>query len=247
MAPTTDNPTGHADSGEKKQTPATFIMGLPPDMPATDVVARGKKAGLVFTESWVYKVRRAARAEKTQRGAARAKGTKSRAATSPTAAPKPVGTRPRGAPSGPKRAGGTPGERPLSKQEFIRSFPVGMNAAEVIEIAQGMGIQLTFGELIEAMSAPPGPAEGTLKRPGRAAEESSSSSASGSSGSSKSWEGSRPESGRCAAPEGEPGGPSGPPMRCRAGPTPPRSAASPGRRAPPGRRSWPTMGPRRAR
>jgi hypothetical protein len=172
MAPTTDNPTGHADSGEKKQTPATFIMGLPPDMPATDVVARGKLAGLVFTESWVYKVRRAARAEKTQRGAARAKGTKSRAATSPTAAPKPVGTRPRGAPSGPKRAGGTPGERPLSKQEFIRSFPVGMNAAEVIEIAQGMGIQLTFGELIEAMSAPPGPAEGTLKRPGRAAEES---------------------------------------------------------------------------
>ena len=51
----------------KRQSKAAFILGLPADMPARDVVAKGKEAGLKIRENYVYVVRTNAGKRRTRR------------------------------------------------------------------------------------------------------------------------------------------------------------------------------------
>jgi hypothetical protein len=52
---------------KKKNAPKTpnktrFVLALPNDMPAADVIAKGKAAGLTLTDKYIYSIRSKARA-----------------------------------------------------------------------------------------------------------------------------------------------------------------------------------------
>jgi hypothetical protein len=61
----------------KKKAEATkkdFVLGLPRDVPAEEVVAKAKEAGVTLTSSYVYKLRGPAGKRKSKKSAKRSKG-----------------------------------------------------------------------------------------------------------------------------------------------------------------------------
>lgn len=55
----------------KPQTKTSFVLALPKDMPAKDVVAKGKAAGVALTDGFVYAIRSSAKRKAKGAGATR--------------------------------------------------------------------------------------------------------------------------------------------------------------------------------
>ncbi len=97
----------------KPVSKSAFVRGLPPSLPAKEVVAKAKSAGLKISDRYVHVIRSIAkRAAKQGNGAAG---------------------------PGPRR-GGRPIS---SKRTFVLSLPSSMAASEVIERAKSQGMTLT--------------------------------------------------------------------------------------------------------
>lgn len=111
-----------------------FVLGLPRDMSAKQVVAEGKKQGIVLSEAHVYKIRSTAKtkgvAPSGKRGRA-AKGAPSKAAA-PAAAAK----------------GGE-----VSKRDFVLSFGPEVKASEILRQAKERGIGLSKAYLYTIRSS----------------------------------------------------------------------------------------------
>ncbi len=111
----------------RTQTKTAFVLSFPAELPAKEVVARGREAGVALTERAVYKTRYLSkvRAQKT--------GTKVAVKTAPTATPPAaVAKSRRGAGDGRASA-------------LIRATPLGVKASEVVAAARAQGIRLTAG------------------------------------------------------------------------------------------------------
>ena len=50
-------PTETTKAAKPKQNKSAFVRNLPPKMPAKEVVARAKKAGITLSEKYVYVIR----------------------------------------------------------------------------------------------------------------------------------------------------------------------------------------------
>ena len=92
-----------------------FVLGLPRDLSARDVVSKAKEKGLKLSEAYVYKIRSSSKG-----GAPKPKATK--------AETKPAG--------GPRTAG-------MSKVDFVRSLPPGTSYADAAAQAKPLGIELS--------------------------------------------------------------------------------------------------------
>jgi hypothetical protein len=105
---------------KKSISKSDFIRTLPRELPADQVVAKGKEAGLSFDKNYVYKTR--ARDAKAGGGPRRGPGRPPASAKSATAAPapRPVG-RPPGRPAG-KKPGRKPG-RPAGRPTHVATAP----------------------------------------------------------------------------------------------------------------------------
>src|SRR5690349_8119622 len=82
-----------------------FVMGLPRDLSAKQVVEKAKQQGITITEAHVYKIRS-------------------------TAKSKPAGKAP-GKPGRPPKSGTSAGAAGLSKREFVLSFGPETPASEI--------------------------------------------------------------------------------------------------------------------
>jgi hypothetical protein len=125
-----------------KKTPnkSAFIRSLPGDMPAVDVVAKAKAAGLKISPAFVYAIR----------SKSRSKG---------------KGAKGSGAKRGPKPANGK-----QSASEFVRSQPGSMKASEVVAAGAKQGIKFSTNLVYAVRSSKkPGGSRGGRRGPGRRA------------------------------------------------------------------------------
>jgi hypothetical protein len=105
-----------------------FVLGLPRDLSAKQVVDEAKKQGITITEAHVYKIR----------STAKAKGPKGAAA--------------KGAPSkGSAKASNASGS--MSKRDFVLSFGPDTKASEILRKAKDAGIGLSKAYLYTIRSA----------------------------------------------------------------------------------------------
>lgn len=102
-----------------------FVLGLPRDLSAKQVVDEAKKQGITITEAHVYKIR----------STAKAKGPKG-----------PKGAAPKG--NGKAAAPGS-----LSKRDFVLSFSPDTKASEILRKAKEQGIGLSKAYLYTIRSA----------------------------------------------------------------------------------------------
>lgn len=107
-----------------------FVLGLPREMPAKQVVEKAKQQGITITEAHVYKIRSTAKSKPAAKGAARGR------------APAPAK-----AASGPANAAG------LSKREFVLSFPPETPASEILRRAKEAGLGLSKAYLYTIRSS----------------------------------------------------------------------------------------------
>lgn len=103
-----------------------FVMGLPRDLSAKDVVKQAKAQGIVISEAHVYKIR------STNKDKARP-GRKTKV---------PARTGRKSGASAAKASGSESAEG-MSKRDFVLSFDVGTPAAEVLAKAKAAGISLS--------------------------------------------------------------------------------------------------------
>ena len=105
---------------ERTMTKTAFILSLPKDTPAKQVVAKGKENGMEMSEAYVHAIRSAARRSK--------KGGKGKAGAGRKAA----------AARGGRRRGPAP-----SKREFILSLPSSTPVADVVAEGAKRGIKIS--------------------------------------------------------------------------------------------------------
>src|SRR5437762_10551439 len=98
---------------EKTPNKSDFIRRLPPSLSASEVVAKGKAAGVTFSTQLVYNVRRGSKA------------TREKARRSTMAKPST-----------------TTATKTQSKAAFIRSLPATMSAKDVVAKAKAAGITI---------------------------------------------------------------------------------------------------------
>lgn len=60
-------------AAKKKITKTAFVLGLPSDMPAKEVVSKAKEAGITISDGYVYEIRSATK-RKAQKDRSTAKG-----------------------------------------------------------------------------------------------------------------------------------------------------------------------------
>jgi hypothetical protein len=119
-----------------------FVMGLPRDLPAKQVVEKAKQQGIVISEAHVYKIRSTNKGKGgpgNLRSASAAKGSASKAT--------PAG--PKGAKSA-SRASSSSGS---SKRDFVLSFPPTTPASEILRKAKDSGIGLSKAYLYTIRNA----------------------------------------------------------------------------------------------
>ena len=73
----------------RKNSKTAFILGLPHSMPAAEVVARAKKAGMKLSDKYVYNIRSAHRTGKKQYSSMQRRSAAPRAESIRRAAPAP--------------------------------------------------------------------------------------------------------------------------------------------------------------
>lgn len=118
-----------------------FVMGLPRDLPAKQVVEKAKQQGIVISEAHVYKIRSTNKgkgAPGNLRSASAAKGSASKATP---AAPKGAKSASRASSSG------------SSKRDFVLSFPPTTPASEILRKAKDSGIGLSKAYLYTIRNA----------------------------------------------------------------------------------------------
>jgi hypothetical protein len=116
-----------------------FVLGLPRELSAKDVVVKAKEKGLKLSEAYVYKIRSASKGGSSKGGSA--KGGSSRGG-----APK-RGAAKRAAPAAAKReakpSAAAPAKAGMSKVDFVRSLPPGTSYADAAAQAKPLGIELS--------------------------------------------------------------------------------------------------------
>jgi hypothetical protein len=115
-------------SGKSYGNKTAFVLGLPRDLSAKEVVAKGKAQGIVLSEAHVYKIRSTAKSKG---------GPAARSSTSSSSAAK--------ASSG--------GSSASSKRDFVLGFPAGTPAAEILAKAKTQGIGLSKAYLYTIRSS----------------------------------------------------------------------------------------------
>jgi hypothetical protein len=109
-----------------------FVMGLPRDLPAKQVVEKAKQQGIVISEAHVYKIR------STNKG----KGAPAKSSAS------------KATPSAPKgRASRQAENSGSSKRDFVLSFPPTTPASEILRKAKDSGIGLSKAYLYTIRNA----------------------------------------------------------------------------------------------
>ena len=106
-----------------------FILSLPTNLSAAEVMEKAKAAGMQTTESNVHRVRRASQGPEAAKAPAAKKAAPAK--EKPAAAPKAA------AAAAPADAGG------INKAAFVRSLPATMRAKEVAEKAKDAGISIS--------------------------------------------------------------------------------------------------------
>jgi len=145
---------------EKKQTKTSFVLSFPADVPAKEVVAKAKEAGIAITEKAVYKTRYLSRNK-----------------ASKTAKKPPVKAAPKAVKKAvtPAKKPGKRGPGDGSASAFIRQQALSLKASEVVAAGAKQGIKITPG-LVYAVrgqmkkagaKAPKAPSAATGKRRGR--------------------------------------------------------------------------------
>jgi hypothetical protein len=112
-----------------------FVLGLPRDMSAKQVVAEGKKQGIVLSEAHVYKIRSTAKTK----GVSAPSGKRGRAAKAPAAKASAASAAAKG------------GE--VSKRDFVLSFGPEVKASEILRQAKEAGIGLSKAYLYTIRSS----------------------------------------------------------------------------------------------
>jgi hypothetical protein len=111
--------TAKKPTAKKPQSKTKFILGQPKTLAAKEVVAKGKAAGVTFTEKYVWQVRSAKKVAKK----------KSKVAVKAT--PKPT------------KSSRPTGRKPGPKTTFVLAQDPKLSAAEVVKLAQAAGHTLT--------------------------------------------------------------------------------------------------------
>jgi hypothetical protein len=114
-----------------------FVMGLPRDLPAKQVVEKAKQQGIVISEAHVYKIR------STNKG----KTPASRASAGASGRSSAKGT-----PSAPKGRASS-ASASSSKRDFVLSFPPTTPASEILRKAKDSGIGLSKAYLYTIRNA----------------------------------------------------------------------------------------------
>jgi len=111
---------------KKTANKSEFIRNLASSLSPAQIVAKGKEAGLTFSETYVYNIRRAARSKGGAKNKTAKGSTKKLAAASQA-------TKPRAS------------TKKLSKSEFIRAQPATLPAHDVVSKAKAAGLTLDAG------------------------------------------------------------------------------------------------------
>jgi alanyl-tRNA synthetase len=121
----------------QKITKTAYVMALPLDMPAKEVVEKAKADGIELSEGHVHNIRSAAKKSKV---AAKPKvaGTKK-----PKAAKKATAKKSAKKAAAPKAKAAPAAEPKRSKADFVRSQPADTTANEVVQAAKKVGIKLS--------------------------------------------------------------------------------------------------------
>lgn len=109
------------------KTKSAYVLGLPADMPAKEVVTKAKADGIKLSEGHVYSIRSGAKKKGTTKAKKGSKIAKANATP----------------------AKGNKG----SKADFVRSQPSDMKAVEVVLAAKKAGITMTGSYVYEVRSA----------------------------------------------------------------------------------------------
>jgi hypothetical protein len=115
-----------------------FVLGLPRDMSAKQVVAEGKKQGIVLSEAHVYKIRSTAKTK----GVSAPVGKRGRAAKAPA-----------GKASAASAASAAAKGGEVSKRDFVLSFGPEVKASEILRQAKDAGIGLSKAYLYTIRSS----------------------------------------------------------------------------------------------
>ena len=111
-----------------------FVLGLPRELSAKDVVVKAKEKGLKLSEAYVYKIRSASKGGSAKGGSSRGGAPKRGAAK-------------RAAPAAAKReakpSAAAPAKAGMSKVDFVRSLPPGTSYADAAAQAKPLGIELS--------------------------------------------------------------------------------------------------------
>jgi hypothetical protein len=110
-----------------------FVLGLPRDLSAKEVVEEAKKNGITITEAHVYKIRSTAKAKGKGPGKGERTGTRGRAAAA--------------------KAGRASAAGGQSKRDFVLSFGADTPASEILRKAKDAGIGLSKAYLYTIRSS----------------------------------------------------------------------------------------------
>lgn len=111
-----------------------FVLGLPRELSAKDVVVKAKEKGLKLSEAYVYKIRSASKGGSAKGGSSRGGAPKRGAAK--RAAPAAAKREAKPSAAAPTKAG-------MSKVDFVRSLPPGTSYADAAAQAKPLGIELS--------------------------------------------------------------------------------------------------------
>lgn len=116
-------------SGKSYGNKTAFVLGLPRDLSAKDVVAKGKAQGIVLSEAHVYKIRSTA---KSKGGAPAARSSAASSSASKASQSSSSAS---------------------SKRDFVLGFAAGTPAAEILAKAKSQGIGLSKAYLYTIRSS----------------------------------------------------------------------------------------------
>ncbi|MFI5296960.1 MAG: hypothetical protein ACHREM_02590 [Polyangiales bacterium] len=174
-------------------TKTSFVLSLPRDTPATEVVAKATAAGLSISEHYVHTIRSAAKVAAKKKGAAKGgkKGAKKAApAKKAAAAPKRKGRKkgkaakaaaPAAAPASKK--GGKRGPSG-DKRAFIESQPSTMSGTAIIAAAKKAGISISANYVYKIRNGSKSKGKAKAKAPAAAKATKAAATAPKQAGSS---------------------------------------------------------------
>ncbi|MFI5297132.1 MAG: hypothetical protein ACHREM_03460 [Polyangiales bacterium] len=163
MAETTNDST----TDPKPQSKTDFVLSLPKDTPAAEVVAQANAIGMTLSPGQVHNIRSVAKASRKKKRAAKT------AASTPKAAPGPKKTSAtkKKTRATKKSSAATPATAKSvvgfgSKRAFVESLPRTTPASEVVAAAKKAGVELTT-QYVYVIRSKPGSKGAAKGKPGR--------------------------------------------------------------------------------